>query len=63
MSKTLKLYASKEQAINNGCKEDQIETKNGVFYCDCTCDRKLNEIKVEAEVVKPDSKKQYKSKK
>ena len=53
MSKIFKLYNSEEAAINNGCSEDQITSKNGVYYCDCACDSKLSDIEVkEAKVVK-----------
>ena len=50
-----KLYDSEASAVKAGCCKDQLETKNGVCYCRVDCD-----IEVEAEVVKPDTKKKYK---
>ena len=45
-----KLFNSKAAALRNGCGEDQITEKDGVFYCNCSIQKKENkDIKVTKE--------------
>lgn len=58
MSKKIKLYNSIASAVKDGCCEDELKEKNGVFYCECS-DLNVKELKVDAIKVT----KEYKSKK
>ena len=61
-----KLFNSKAAALQNGCGEDQITEKDGVFYCNCSIQKKENkdikDLSKEDKALEGRSTKEYKVK-